>query len=62
ISVLLDRPIRKDEIATWEKGNSTWEGQARGIGTVPVCVSVQERAGGEGRVLAKKGVVGALFR
>nr|GEY80343.1 hypothetical protein [Tanacetum cinerariifolium] len=35
---------------------------ARGIGTVPMCVSIQERAGGEGRVLAGKGVVGVLFR
>nr|GEV17768.1 copia protein [Tanacetum cinerariifolium] len=62
ISVILDRPIRNDEISTWERGNSTWGGRARGIGTVPVCVSVQERAGGEGRVLAGKGVVGVLFR
>nr|GEY46788.1 hypothetical protein [Tanacetum cinerariifolium] len=54
IRVLLDRPIRKDEIATWERGNSTWGGRARGIGSVPVCVSVHERAGGEGRVLAGK--------
>nr|GEZ54915.1 hypothetical protein [Tanacetum cinerariifolium] len=52
----------KDEIATWERGDSTWGGQARGIGTVPVCVSVHERAGGEGRVLAGKGVVGYCER
>nr|GEW20039.1 hypothetical protein [Tanacetum cinerariifolium] len=39
-------------------GNSTWGGQVRVFGTVPVCVSVQEMAGGEGRVLAGRVVKG----
>nr|GFA19775.1 hypothetical protein [Tanacetum cinerariifolium] len=48
-------------------GNSTWGGQARVFGTDPVCVRVQEMAGGrwlggEGRVLAGMVVKGALFR
>nr|GFA28157.1 reverse transcriptase domain-containing protein [Tanacetum cinerariifolium] len=47
---------------TWDGGNSTWGGRAKGIGTVPLCVSVQEMAGGEGRVLAGMVVKGALFR
>nr|GEU40546.1 hypothetical protein [Tanacetum cinerariifolium] len=46
------RPIRKEEIASWDGGNSTWGGQVRVFGTVPVYVRVQERARGEGRVLA----------
>nr|GEY73966.1 hypothetical protein [Tanacetum cinerariifolium] len=37
--------MRLEGLATWDGGNSTWGGWARGIGTVPVCVSVQERAG-----------------
>nr|GEX76128.1 hypothetical protein [Tanacetum cinerariifolium] len=34
--------MRKDEIATWDGGRSTWGGRVRGLGTVLVCVSVQE--------------------
>nr|GEX10175.1 hypothetical protein [Tanacetum cinerariifolium] len=37
---------------------STWGGRARVIGTVPVCLGVQERAGGEGRVLAGRFIDG----
>nr|GEY44712.1 integrase, catalytic region, zinc finger, CCHC-type, peptidase aspartic, catalytic [Tanacetum cinerariifolium] len=48
--------------ATWDGGNSTWGGRARVFGTVLVCVRVQERAGGEGWVLAGRFVKGALFR
>nr|GFD50918.1 hypothetical protein [Tanacetum cinerariifolium] len=39
----------EDEIATWERGNSTWGGRLGALGTVPVCVCAQEMAGGEGR-------------
>nr|GEZ64900.1 hypothetical protein [Tanacetum cinerariifolium] len=38
------RPIRKEEIASWDGGKSTWGGRVRVFGTVPVCVRVQERA------------------
>nr|GEV56734.1 ribonuclease H-like domain-containing protein [Tanacetum cinerariifolium] len=50
------------ECATWDEGKGTCGGRAKGFGTVPVCVSVQEMAGGEGRVLARMVVKGALFR
>nr|GEY75809.1 hypothetical protein [Tanacetum cinerariifolium] len=40
--------MRKKGCATWDGGKSTWGGRARGFGTVPVCVRVQERAGGDG--------------
>nr|GEV86048.1 reverse transcriptase domain-containing protein [Tanacetum cinerariifolium] len=40
--------MRKKEIANWDGGKSTWGGRVRVFGTVLVCVSVQERAGGEG--------------
>nr|GEV67259.1 reverse transcriptase domain-containing protein [Tanacetum cinerariifolium] len=43
---ILCRPMRKEGCATWDRGKSTWGGRARGFGTVPVCVSVQEKAGG----------------
>nr|GEW39337.1 reverse transcriptase domain-containing protein [Tanacetum cinerariifolium] len=36
--------IRKEDAATWDGGKGTWGGRARGFGTVPVCVRVQERA------------------
>nr|GEZ49236.1 hypothetical protein [Tanacetum cinerariifolium] len=62
IRVLLDRPIGLGECATWDGGKGTWGGRAKGFGTVPVCVSVQEMAGGEGRVLAGMVVKGAMFR
>nr|GEV66909.1 hypothetical protein [Tanacetum cinerariifolium] len=39
------RPMRKEEIASWDGGKSTWEGRVRVFGTVPLCVRVQERAG-----------------
>nr|GEZ88146.1 hypothetical protein [Tanacetum cinerariifolium] len=48
---LLCRPIRKKGCATWDGSNSTWGGRVRVFGTVPMCLGVQERAGGEGRVL-----------
>nr|GEV67194.1 uncharacterized mitochondrial protein AtMg00810-like [Tanacetum cinerariifolium] len=57
-SACLCRPIRRKGCATWDGGNSTWGGRARVFGTVSVCVSVQEMAGGEGRVLAGKVVKG----
>nr|GEV67553.1 protein kinase-like domain, phloem protein 2-like protein [Tanacetum cinerariifolium] len=60
IRVLLDRPIGLEECATWDGGNNTWGGRARVFGTVPVCVSVQEMAGGEGRVLAGRVVNGTV--
>nr|GEY02005.1 reverse transcriptase domain-containing protein [Tanacetum cinerariifolium] len=37
--------MREDEIATWERGNSTWGYRLRALGTVPVCVCTQEMAG-----------------
>nr|GEY18680.1 reverse transcriptase domain-containing protein [Tanacetum cinerariifolium] len=40
--------------ATWDGDNSTWGGRAKGFGTVPVYVRVQERVGGEGWVLARR--------
>nr|GEX43364.1 reverse transcriptase domain-containing protein [Tanacetum cinerariifolium] len=54
------RPIRKEGCATWDGGNCTWGGQARVFGTVSVCASVQEMAGGEGRVLAGRFVEGTM--
>nr|GEV80619.1 hypothetical protein [Tanacetum cinerariifolium] len=48
------RPMRKEGCATWDGSKSTWGGRARGVGTVPVCVSVQERVYGGGIVLAVK--------
>nr|GFC90734.1 hypothetical protein [Tanacetum cinerariifolium] len=30
---------------TWDGSKGTWGGRARGFGTVPVCVRVQEKAG-----------------
>nr|GEY63993.1 reverse transcriptase domain-containing protein [Tanacetum cinerariifolium] len=52
------RPIRKEGCATWDGGNSTWGGRVRVFGTVPVYVSVQEIAGGEGAILAGRVVKG----
>nr|GEZ91056.1 hypothetical protein [Tanacetum cinerariifolium] len=48
----------KEGCATWDGGNSTWGGRAKVFGTVSVCLGVQERAGGEGRVLAGRFVEG----
>nr|GFA82378.1 hypothetical protein [Tanacetum cinerariifolium] len=33
------RPIRKEGCATWDGGNSTWEGRVRVFGTVPVVLT-----------------------
>nr|GFA31383.1 hypothetical protein [Tanacetum cinerariifolium] len=52
--------MREDEIARWERGNSTWGGRLGALGIVPVCVYAQEIAGGEGQVLAGKVVLGLL--
>nr|GEY93776.1 hypothetical protein [Tanacetum cinerariifolium] len=41
------RPMRKEEITSWDGGKSTWEGRVRVFGTVPVCVGVQEKSGME---------------
>nr|GEZ06839.1 hypothetical protein [Tanacetum cinerariifolium] len=41
-------------------GNGTWGGRARVFGTVPMYVSVQEMAGGEGHVLARRFVEGTV--
>nr|GEZ45976.1 integrase, catalytic region, zinc finger, CCHC-type, peptidase aspartic, catalytic [Tanacetum cinerariifolium] len=48
------RPIRKEEIASWDGGKSTWGGRAKGFGTVPVCVSVEEMVYGGRSLLAGK--------
>nr|GFA43963.1 hypothetical protein [Tanacetum cinerariifolium] len=37
IRVYWCRPIRKEEIASWDGGKSTWGGQVRVFGTVPGC-------------------------
>nr|GEV94022.1 hypothetical protein [Tanacetum cinerariifolium] len=52
IRVLLCRPMREDELATWERGNSTWGGRLGALGTVPVYA--QERAGVRDGFLAGK--------
>nr|GEW28373.1 hypothetical protein [Tanacetum cinerariifolium] len=54
------RPMRKEGCATLDGGNSTWRGRVRVFGTVLVCVRTQERAGGEGRVLAGRVVKGTV--
>nr|GEX40005.1 putative reverse transcriptase domain-containing protein [Tanacetum cinerariifolium] len=38
--------MRNKDAATWDGGKFTWGGRAKVFGTVPVCVRVQERAGG----------------
>nr|GEX52700.1 hypothetical protein [Tanacetum cinerariifolium] len=48
--------MRKESLATWDGGNITWGGRLGALGTVLVCVCAQEMAGGEGQVLAGKGV------
>nr|GEW86686.1 hypothetical protein [Tanacetum cinerariifolium] len=58
---VLCSPSGKKGCATWDEGNSTWGGRVRVFGTVSVCLSVQERAGCEGRVLAGRVVKGVLF-
>nr|GEX33116.1 hypothetical protein [Tanacetum cinerariifolium] len=52
IRVLLCRPMREDEFATWERGNSTWGGRLGALGTVPVYA--QERARARDGFLAGK--------
>nr|GEZ16946.1 hypothetical protein [Tanacetum cinerariifolium] len=37
--------MRERGCATWDGGNSTWEGRAKGFGIVPVCVRAQEKLG-----------------
>nr|GEZ66925.1 hypothetical protein [Tanacetum cinerariifolium] len=37
----------EEEVATWDGGKSTWGGQVRDFGTVPVSSGAQEIAGGE---------------
>nr|GEY37009.1 ribonuclease H-like domain-containing protein [Tanacetum cinerariifolium] len=56
------RPMRKEEIASWDGGKSTWGGQVRVFGTVPVSLGAQEIAWGRGEFLSRKGVVGVLCR
>nr|GFD13015.1 hypothetical protein [Tanacetum cinerariifolium] len=43
IRVMLVSSIRKGGAAMWDGGKSTWGGRAKGFGTVPVCVRIQER-------------------
>nr|GEV11635.1 hypothetical protein [Tanacetum cinerariifolium] len=49
--VSMCRPMRLESLATWDGVNSTWGGRAKGFGTVPVCMRVQERAGEDGLIL-----------
>nr|GEZ60987.1 hypothetical protein [Tanacetum cinerariifolium] len=49
--------MRKEEIASWDGGKSTWGGRVRVFGTVPVSLGAQEIAWGRGEFLAGKGVV-----
>nr|GEZ56175.1 hypothetical protein [Tanacetum cinerariifolium] len=46
--------------AMWDWGKGTWGGRGVAFGTIPVCVRVQERAGEEGLILARK-MVKLLF-
>nr|GEZ97019.1 hypothetical protein [Tanacetum cinerariifolium] len=50
--------MRKEEIASWDGGKSTWGGQVRVFGTVPVVLGAQEIAWGRGSILAGKVVWG----
>nr|GEZ66189.1 hypothetical protein [Tanacetum cinerariifolium] len=43
------RPMRKEEIASWDGGKSTWGGRVRVFGTVPVSLGAQEIVWGRGR-------------
>nr|GEU45417.1 hypothetical protein [Tanacetum cinerariifolium] len=54
--------MREDEIATWERGNSTWEGRLGALGIVTVCVCAQERVGVRDGFLAGKRVKGYCGR
>nr|GFD61816.1 hypothetical protein [Tanacetum cinerariifolium] len=38
------RPMRKEEIASWDGSKSTWGGQVRVFGIVPVSLGAQEIA------------------
>nr|GFB46223.1 hypothetical protein [Tanacetum cinerariifolium] len=59
--MLMSTNERERGCAMWDGGKITWGGRAKVFDTVPVCVRVQERAGGEGWVLARR-VVKLLFR
>nr|GEW19682.1 integrase, catalytic region, zinc finger, CCHC-type, peptidase aspartic, catalytic [Tanacetum cinerariifolium] len=50
------RPIRRKGCATWDGGNSTWGGQAKVFGTVPVWCRCTGRGVRDGFFLAGKGV------
>nr|GEY27306.1 hypothetical protein [Tanacetum cinerariifolium] len=52
--------MRNEEIASWDGGKGTWGDRVRVFGTVLMCVRVQEKAGGEGRVLAGRFVEGTV--
>nr|GEX19463.1 hypothetical protein [Tanacetum cinerariifolium] len=41
-------PMRNEEIASWDLGQMHMGRSGLGVGTVPVCERVQEKAGGEG--------------
>nr|GFA54838.1 hypothetical protein [Tanacetum cinerariifolium] len=46
--------------AGWDGGKGTWGGRVRVFGTVSMCMRVQEKAGGERRVLAGRFVEGTV--
>nr|GEY83133.1 hypothetical protein [Tanacetum cinerariifolium] len=46
IEEIKDKIKGKEGCASWDGGKGIWGGRARVFGTVPVCVRVQERAGG----------------
>nr|GFC17176.1 hypothetical protein [Tanacetum cinerariifolium]GFC17213.1 hypothetical protein [Tanacetum cinerariifolium] len=46
--------MRKEEIASWDGGKSTWGGRVKVFGTVLVCVSVHEMVYGGGRSFGGK--------
>nr|GEX04102.1 hypothetical protein [Tanacetum cinerariifolium] len=43
--------MRNKEVASWDGGKGTWGGRVKVFGTVSVCVRVQERAGGNQKLL-----------
>nr|GEZ97604.1 hypothetical protein [Tanacetum cinerariifolium] len=52
--------MRLEGLPTWDGGKGTWGGRVRVIGTVPVCVRIQERARGEGSRFGGKRCWGVL--
>nr|GEU90385.1 hypothetical protein [Tanacetum cinerariifolium] len=55
--------MRKEEIASWDGGKSTWGGRVRVFGTVPVSLGAQEIAWGRGEFWREKqfrGTVGGV--